>query len=124
SAGLVGLALDRAGIPASVLNPERIGLTTRGDVLDSEPHAVDAEEVARALEDRPVAVVPGFFGSLADGRTALLGRGGSDLSALFIAHALQAKCRLIKDVDGLYESDPNKPGARPRRYAAISYDDA
>jgi homoserine dehydrogenase len=124
SAGLVGLALDRAGVPAAILDPARIGLVTRGDVLDSEPCSVDTGEILAVLDQCPVAVIPGFFGRLADGRTALLGRGGSDLSALFIAHALGARCRLVKDVDGLYESDPNKPGPRPRRYEAISYNDA
>lgn len=126
SAALVALGLDRAGVPASVLDPRRIGLRTRGEVLDSTPCAVDVRALRAALEDRPVGVVPGFFGALEDGRTGLLGRGGSDLSALFLAHALGARCRLVKDVDGLYEADPNRPGSgpRPRRYASISYDDA
>jgi homoserine dehydrogenase len=124
SAALVALALDRAGVPAAVLDPARIDLRTRGDTLDSEPCSVDTGEILAALEDRPVAVVPGFFGRLADGRTALLGRGGSDLSALYLAHALGARCRLVKDVDGLYERDPNQPGPRPRRYEVISYNDA
>lgn len=127
SAALVALALDRAGVPASILDPSRISLTTRGDTLDSEPCSVDTTQILAALEDRAVAVVPGFFGRLHDGRTALLGRGGSDLSALYLGHALGAKCRLVKDVDGLYEADPNRPpvsGPRPRRYEAISYEDA
>ncbi len=75
SAGLVGLALDRAGVPATILDPARISLATRGDVLDSEPCSVDTGAILGALEQHPVAVVPGFFGRLADGRTALLGRG-------------------------------------------------
>jgi aspartokinase len=29
----------------------------------------------------------------------LLGRGGSDLTALFLAKNLEARCRLLKDVD-------------------------
>ncbi len=70
-----------------------------------------------------VVVVPGFVGEDADGRAVLFGRGGSDLSALFLARVLGARCRLVKDVDGLYERDPSAPGPAPRRYARASFDD-
>src|SRR5439155_4858621 len=36
SAALLGLALDRSGIPARVLNPREIGLTVNGSPPDSE----------------------------------------------------------------------------------------
>ncbi|MFG0259501.1 MAG: hypothetical protein ACF8LK_04030, partial [Phycisphaerales bacterium JB041] len=51
-------------------------------------------------------------------------RGGSDLTALFLAQRLGASCRLVKDVDGLYEWDPSLPGARPRRFATLTWDEA
>jgi homoserine dehydrogenase len=61
----------------------------------------------------------------AQGATNLLGRGGSDLSALFIAYRLRAgNCRLLKDTDGLYEWDPKKPGPRPKCFAEITWDRA
>ncbi len=87
---------------------------------------VDELPVRLALAQFSVAVVPGFIARFADGRTALLGRGGSDLTALFLAHRFRAgRCRLIKDVDGLYESDPNAEGAsQPRRYRSIHWQDA
>jgi homoserine dehydrogenase len=50
----------------------------------------------------------------------LLGRGGSDLTALFLAQRLGAVCRLIKDVDGLYTSDPNHSAAAAR-FVRVSY---
>lgn len=119
---LLGLALDRAGIPANVLDHTEIGLIAEGSVLDANPIRIDRTRVESALEARPVAVVPGFVGRLEDGRTALLGRGGSDLTAVFIAQQLgAAQCRLIKDVDGLYERDPAKPGLPPRRFEAITF---
>ncbi|MEO0660269.1 MAG: aspartate kinase, partial [Planctomycetota bacterium] len=72
-----------------------------------------------------VVVVPGFAARDVGGRTVLLGRGGSDSTALFLAEALRAtRCRLVKDVDGLYEWDPAREGPRPRRYASLGYADA
>ncbi len=54
---------------------------------------------------------------------ALFGRGGSDLSALFLAKQLGARCRLIKDVDGIYDSDPAAcSGAK--RFDEINFSDA
>lgn len=125
SAALLGLALDRAGIPAAVLDAPRINLRTRGQVLDSEPVSVDAAVIRGELQDRAAVVVPGFVGLDADGRTTLLGRGGSDYTALFLAQQLGAsRCRLVKDVKGLYERDPGRPGPLARRFRHVSWDDA
>jgi homoserine dehydrogenase len=90
------------------------------------PHALDAGTVRRLLDLRPVAVLPGFVGRDVDGRHTLLGRGGADLTALFAAHALGAeRCRLLKDVDGIYEHDPAVRGRRrPRRYTALDWQGA
>jgi homoserine dehydrogenase len=126
SAALLGVALDRGGIPARVLNPREIGLTVTGSPLDSELSEVNLDRVRELLTAYPVLVIPGFFGTDAAGRTHVLGRGGSDLSAVFLAHAVgAARCRLIKDVDGVYESDPALVGtSRPRRFLALTYQDA
>ena len=125
SAALLGLALDRAGLPARVLNPREIGLTVSGSPLDSELVSVDVERLRALLAEHTVLVVPGFFGTDAAGRTNLLGRGGSDLSAVFLAHSLGARGRLAKDVDGVYESDPSETHlASPRRFAELDYADA
>ena len=67
-------------------------------------------------------VLPGFVGKNRSGKTTLLGRGGSDLTALFLAQRLGGTCRLIKDVDGLYTSDPNsQSGPSAARFARVSY---
>ena len=53
--------------------------------------------------------MPGFSAVDEAGDCVLLGRGGSDISAVFIAQALGLdSVRLFKDVDGLYDSDPNR----------------
>jgi len=121
SAALLGIALDRAGIPARVVSPREIGFEVSGSPLDAEPTALDVARILELLQATPVLVVPGFFGTDAAGRTHCLGRGGSDLTAAFLAVALRGRCRLLKDVDGVYESDPAEPGAQPRRLAQLSY---
>lgn len=125
SAALLALALDRAGIPAQVLDATRIGLRTAGPVLDSSPESLNADAIRAALAERPVAIVPGFIGLDENDRTTLLGRGGSDFTALFLAQQLDAgRCRLVKDVKGLYDHDPSRPGPLARRYRTLTWDDA
>ena len=125
SAARLALALNAAGVEASLLDPSAIGLTTRGPLLDAEPVAADDEAIRHALERSGVAVIAGFYGRDTAGGYALFGRGGTDLTALFLAHRLGARaCRLLKNVDGVYEHDPDAAGAKPRRYETISWDDA
>ena len=124
SSALLGLALNRSGIPAAVLDAEQAGLTTIGRKLDADLTSVDAVNLRAALQ-RGVVVLPGFVGRSESGETTLLGRGGSDLTALFIAQRLGGRCRLIKDVDGLYTSDPNvRDGRVAKRYTQASYETA
>jgi homoserine dehydrogenase len=123
SSALFGLALQQAGIPATVLNAEQAGLITAGPVLDAELISLDKTKLLAVLQTA-VVVLPGFVGR-ADGETTLLGRGGSDLTALFVAHQLDGQCRLVKDVDGLYTSDPNNEnGSNATRFVEVSYDSA
>jgi homoserine dehydrogenase len=122
AAALLALALDRAGIPAAVLDPAEIGLVTAGGIADAEIAACNGARLLARLDQVPVVVVPGFVGRSSDGQVTLLGRGGSDLTALFLAQHLKTRrCRLIKDVDGLYESDPALDGPPPARYRTVHW---
>ena len=121
AAALLALALDRAGLPAEMLDAARLGLLTRGALLESEPVHLDAGALRGVLGSGTVAVVPGFLGRTEEGATSLLGRGGSDYTAVFLAHRLGAdRCRLIKDTGGLYDRDPARH-AGARRYATLSW---
>lgn len=106
SAALMGLALERAGIPSAVLDPHEMGLVAEGDPLDANLAGLDADRVHARLETADVIVAPGFFGE-ADHGPVTLGRGGTDLTAVMFADWLGAeRVRLIKDVDGVYSDDP------------------
>ena len=125
AAALLGIALDRVGVPARVIDPREVGLTVSGAVLDSDASAVHAGQLQTLLGYTPVLVVAGF-GYGADGRLQLLGPGGSDLSAVYLANAVRAnRCRLLKDVDGVYESDPSAAAPSSlQRFSALGYADA
>jgi homoserine dehydrogenase len=122
--GLLGLALERAGIPCETLDARALAITTRGPLCDAEPIAFDRRALDAAFARAPVVIAPGFVGvDEASGRFSLLGRGGSDLTAVFLAAQTGAACTLIKDVDGVYSADPNATlGAA--RYERISWDRA
>ena len=126
AAALLGVALDRVGVRSRVVDPRTIGLLALGTALDSEPVAINREQLKSLLTEFPVLLVPGFFGYDEKKRLHLLGRGGSDLTAVFLASAVAAtRCRLIKDVDGVYESDPAASiGYQPRRFSSLGYEQA
>ncbi len=126
AAALLALALARAGIGAKLVGPEQIRLIAEGAPLDARLCGVKVEHIWSAFTESEVVVVPGFIARTARGSTVLLGRGGSDLTALFLAHELRARrCRLVKDVDGLYASDPKSViGARPERYERLGWEEA
>jgi homoserine dehydrogenase len=123
SSALLSLALNRVGIPARLLDEVQAGLRTVGGGVDAVPIAVDAARI-KSESRRAVVVLPGFVGRGEGADKTLLGRGGSDLTALFLAHHLRAHCVLIKDIDGLYTSDPSSSTKLPNRFVQASYETA
>lgn len=127
SAALLCMAVKRAGIPCTLLDPESLHLTLKGERLDGDPYALNRRAFDTAFRQGPVAIVPGFVGQYEHGGPGLMGRGGSDLTAVFIAEQLNADtCYLVKDVDGIYEHDPADVTLEraPRRFADVTYEDA
>ena len=124
SAALLALALGQIGVRACTLDPHEMGLVAEGDPLDSTLTGLDAEAVLAKLELHDALVVPGFTAGHATHGIVTLGRGGTDLSAVFFAARLDAhRVRLIKDVDGVYDQDPAK-NPLAERYAQLSYEEA
>lgn len=121
SAALFTAALQRAGIAAQWVHPQEIALRVQGDGLDAHPVSVDVEPLQVRWSDSSVLVVPGFCGLDATGRITLLGRGGSDLTALLFAQRLGARCTLLKGVAGEPEGDPAVFGMPARRYLQMPW---
>lgn len=66
------------------------------------------EAIRKMAKHLPCAVVPGFYGSLPDGRIQTFSRGGSDVTGALLAAAFNADCyENWTDVDGLMSADPS-----------------
>lgn len=124
SVALLAFCLQRLGIPALGLNVHETGLRLRRQKTDGGTSASLPNRTSglrQRLACHAALIVPGFFAIAADHSLTSLGRGGSDLTALLIAHALKAAhCELVKDVAGYFDRDPNRfEDARP--LAVLSY---
>jgi diaminopimelate decarboxylase/aspartate kinase len=84
------------------------------------------EALAERLAELPGAAVltQGFIARNREGQTVLLGRGGSDTSASYLAARLGAeRCEIWTDVPGLFTANPSLlPSARLLR--ALNYEEA
>jgi aspartate kinase len=114
SVALLTLFLQKLGVEAAGLNVHETGIRITGNCEFPRNVILVQEGIQRALSESQIAVVPGFLGTDDNGVIRSLGRGGSDLTAVVVAHALQAaQCELIKDVPGYFSKDPHKhPTAR------------
>jgi len=125
SAALTAIACDRIGLDAVALSVRELGILAEGPAEHAHPCGLRGDPLRQALADHQVVVVPGFGAVRPDGRLALLGRGGSDLTAVFIAAELGLDhVRLVKDVDGLYDRDPASASGKPLRYRRASWEEA
>lgn len=113
-------SLRQHGLPARLVDPYAIGLIAEGSSLESTPVGLDVPSLERLWETHGILVLPGYYGIDAEGRIALFGRGGSDLSALFLAAQLKASCRLLKDVAGVFDADP-ATSTHAHRFSILSW---
>jgi homoserine dehydrogenase len=124
AAAALALALERAGLPVRLIDPSRVGIIAVGASLEADPVAVDPWHVLAPLEAGEIAVVPGFVARDPHGEPVLLGRGGSDLTAVRLAHTLGGEAVLLKGSGRVYEWDPAEAGPAPRAFRTLSYADA
>lgn len=112
SAALLALAGRRLGLRAAALSAGELSLRTEGPADDAIPVGLAGDTLRDVLNAHDVTIVPGFVGRDAADRPTLLGRGGSDYTALFLGAWLGAEeIRLVKDVDGVFPCDPRSPSA-------------
>ncbi len=125
SSALVSLALSNLGVDCHAVDPHEIDLLARGGPMDADLAGVDLPKLLDLLAKYEVLVVPGFVAHDQNGHLVALGRGGTDLTAIYLANALLAeRMILLKDVDGLYDSDPNEDGAAAQRYLRAGWETA
>ncbi len=122
SAALLASALAAAGVTAESVGPEDAVLVAEGPYGCASLRELRPGRVEQLLARGVVPVVPGFQGIRADGELVTLGRGGSDVTAVFLASELNAcECHLVKDVDGIYDRDPAVAG-EASRFDYLSFD--
>ena len=123
SIALMCMALHAAGVPADSFTGNQAGFETDDNYGNSKIVSVDPHRVRDSVDKGRVAVVAGAQGMSADNNVTFLGRGGSDTTAVALAHGLGADaCELYTDVSGVFTTDPRVfPTAK--RMESISFDE-
>lgn len=104
---LLSMMLKDKGYNTISLTGEQAGIITNGDYGTAKIVKIIKENIEKYIYDGNIVVVAGFQGVDKFGNINTLGRGGSDLSAVAISVALDAKeCQIYTDVDGIYTADP------------------
>jgi len=120
---LTAMALNAMGAKAVSLTGAQAGIKTDGVHTRARISNISPEGVHELLDDDNIVILAGFQGETLDGEITTLGRGGSDLTAIAMAAAIDADlCQIFTDVDGVYTCDPRVvPDAR--KIDEISYDE-
>ena len=120
---LTSMAITALGGQAKSLTGAQAGIETDGVHTKARISNITPDEVHRLLDDGNIVIVAGFQGRTADGHITTLGRGGSDLTAIAMAAAVDADlCQIFTDVDGVYTCDP-RVVADARKINELSYDE-
>ncbi|MCH2623340.1 MAG: aspartate kinase [Acidimicrobiales bacterium] len=120
---LVCLALHHIGIDSESFTGSQAGFLTDTSHQNARIVEVRPDRVRASLDAGRVPVIGGSQGVSTDNDVTFLGRGGSDTTAVALAHALGADaCELYTDVTGVFTTDPRVvPTAR--RMHSISFDE-
>ncbi|MDR2341436.1 MAG: aspartate kinase [Campylobacteraceae bacterium] len=123
TSALLAIALNELGYKAIAMSGRQAGIVTDGFHTKAHIDHINTANIKEAIKDGAIIVVAGFQGMTKDGKVTTLGRGGSDLSAVAVAGALEADlCEIFTDVDGVYTTDPRiEPKAK--KLEKISYDE-
>ncbi|MBA3070846.1 MAG: aspartate kinase [Nitrospirae bacterium] len=124
ASALTAIAIEELGYKAMAFTGRQMGIITDDVHTKAKIEKITGERAKKALDEGYIVVVAGFQGITEGGSdVTTFGRGGSDLSAVAIASALNADlCEIYTDVDGIYTADPNiVPEAR--KLGKISYEE-
>jgi len=120
---LLCMALHDLGLPADSFTGSQAGFITDTAHTNAKIVELRPERLQAALGEGRTPVVGGAQGVSTDRDVTFLGRGGSDTTAVALAHALDAdSCELYTDVPGVFSADPRLvPTAR--RMSSVSFDE-
>ena len=123
TSALTAMAVEALGQKAKSFTGRQAGIITDTVHTKAKIERIAGDRIQQALDEGYVVVLAGFQGITETEDVTTLGRGGSDLSAVAIASAVNADlCEIYTDVDGVYTTDPNiVPEAR--KLDKISYEE-
>lgn len=119
---LFAITLNKMGYPAKSLCGWQVPIITDGVHTKAKVVKVGVQRIKNLLKEGYIPVVAGFQGVTEDWEITTLGRGGSDLSAVVLAHALEADCEIYTDVEGVFTADP-KIVPKAKKIFRISYEE-
>jgi aspartate kinase len=119
---LFAITLNKMGYPAKSLCGWQVPIITDGVHTKAKVLKVGVQRIKNLLKEGYIPVVAGFQGITEDWEITTLGRGGSDLSAVVLAHALDADCEIYTDVEGVFTADP-KIVPKAKKISRISYEE-
>jgi len=120
---LVAMAINALGGKAISLTGAEAGILTDRAHTRAKIANITPRQIQALLAEDYIVIVAGFQGQNADGETTTLGRGGSDLTAIALAGALEADaCQIFTDVDGVFTCDPRVVGDA-KKLDEVSYDE-
>ncbi|MDQ2868756.1 MAG: aspartate kinase [Verrucomicrobiota bacterium] len=120
---LVAMAANALGARAISLTGAQAGILTDRFHTKAKIANISPRQIHNLLSEDYIVVVAGFQGQTNEGETTTLGRGGSDLTAIALAGALNADaCQIFTDVDGVFTCDPRVVG-EAKKLDEIAYDE-
>ncbi|MCM8823560.1 MAG: aspartate kinase [Candidatus Omnitrophica bacterium] len=123
SSALLAMALHKRGYEAISFTGLQVGIITDGSHTRAKIIKINTRRIREELKKGKIVIVAGFQGVNRKKDITTLGRGGSDLTAIALAYALDAKiCEIYTDVNGIYTADPRiVPEAK--KLKSITYDE-
>jgi aspartate kinase len=123
SMALVCMALADIGVNAMSFTGSQVGIITDTNHGKAKIVEVKGDRVRAALAAGNVCVLAGFQGVSTDKEITTLGRGGSDLTAVAVAAALDADaCEIYTDVTGVFSADP-RICPQARKLPRVNFDE-
>ena len=120
---LTAMAINGMGGHATSLTGAQAGIVTDGVHTKAKIANITPKRIQLLLNSGNIVIVAGFQGESLEGQITTLGRGGSDLTAIALAAAINADlCQIFTDVEGVYTCDP-RIVRNAQKIPEISYDE-
>lgn len=123
SIALLAIAIKDLGFDAISFTGPQVGIITDEIYGKARIVKIGDEKIRTALKLGKIVIVAGFQGQTISEDITTLGRGGSDLTAVALAAAINADlCEFYKDVDGVFTANPRMI-LDAKKLEAISYEE-